>query len=115
MKIFHPIPPSWLDAAQALQEHEHIIRIHDMIVTGKLGHPEAQRWANHLPALYRRYHDVLSHLNLKLRMNVADQLIHEPLIDGAEIIYPSIPENEVWEMWDALMVSATAMEYGGEK
>lgn len=111
MKIFYPIPPQCLDKPRLLTELERIMQVHDNISAGNFSDPETSRWATHLPALYDRYQKSRDYLNEHYQSNYPDHWIHEPLRQGAECLYPEIPQDEVLDMWGELLMSDLVLEY----
>lgn len=118
LRVWHPIPLEGLDMPLALQENSDILKVFDAITDIENGvhtpdqwHAEVQRWLNHVPALYDRYEKSLRYLRDQCGVDVLDQWQHEPFVDGADVVYPDDSQEFIFELWAAILVRGTVMEY----
>lgn len=110
MRIFYPVPVDALPKLFALQEHYHILKIHDDIMVGNGRYPDLMRWERHIPALYDRYHQSLKFLNERHDAHLSNGWVHQVLVSGI-IVYPDIGNQEVADLWNAVMVEAARLDY----
>ena len=117
MKIWYPIPPNQLDAGLLSQEHQDILRLVNAIHHPPLdefrGDPELRRavelWAPHVSGLVVR-HDRITEALARKGVLVADRLVN-PLVIGVEATFPTIPDQEVIDMWEGLFVRNSVIDY----
>lgn len=109
MTIFYPIPHNCLTVPQALQEHFDILTLVEQLERG-VDNEMTQRWAHHENALYDRYAKGLEYIASK-GIELIDNWPNPPLAMGAHAVYPDIPLDERLDMWEAIFVSNTGIEY----
>lgn len=115
MTIWYPIPVRCLSYTQALKEHFDIVQTQLDIIDGKQTEL-SERWKSYQPALYDRF---LSGRRFLLERVPSSELLFYPgdlstaaiLLGGDTLVYPEIPEKEVLDMWEAIFVANTGIEY----
>lgn len=109
MTIWHPIPHNCLSVTQALQEHFDILTLVEQIEQG-VENKMTQRWARYENALYDRYARGMHYIALK-GIELIDNWPCPPIAMGANAVYPEISFEERVDMWHAIYVMNTAIEY----
>lgn len=109
MTIFYPIPHECLSVPQVLKEHFDILTLVEEIEQG-VQNPMTKRWAPHENALYDRYAKGFEYIRSK-GIELIDNWLNPPFAMGANAVYPEIPSEEKVQMWSAIYVMNTAIEY----
>lgn len=111
MKIYYPVKVADMQLAELMVEHSAILQIHDEIIAGATSDPIVARWANFVPALYDRYKQGLEHMSKQLNVEVFDLWVFTPLAEGAEVVYPDIPEDEAYSYHAEVMLRKSVLDF----
>lgn len=119
MRIFYPVPVTTLPKDILMQEHFNILgvsaQIEDLfngIISEDQVHPETLRWRYNRAALYDRYQKSRELLSFRFGVEIIDMWPEECRSDeGAFILYPDDSRDVIEDMWLAVFVATSRLDY----